>query len=386
MDPWLIVAGGGTAGHIVPGIVVAQELVRRGVDPKAIHFVGSERGIERTLVPDAGFDVTLLSGRGIQRRLTKENLASAWGLVTAFVHAFRLLRRHRPAVVLTLGGYASVPCGVAAMLLRIPMVVAEQNARAGLANRVVGRAAKACAVPFAETDLPHAVVTGNPVRPEILNAAELATDKDARDDAAASIKLPTDRTAIVVFTGSLGSFKVNTAVSQLADRWAQRDDIAIHHVVGRRDYQDLAAPMVLTQRSVDDDLSVWGGAESIHYQRVPYEDRMGIALAAADAAVCRAGGTTVAELAVVGVPAVLVPLPIATRNHQEFNAGDLVRAGGATLIVDAELTVDSLEVALAPLVDSADVRARMSAAARSVGHPDAASRVANLVQEHARPS
>ena len=93
-----------------------------------------------------------------------------------------------------------------------------------------------------------------------------------------------------------------------------------------------------------------------------------------------------AELAVVGVPAVLVPLPIATRNHQEFNAGDLVRAGGATLIVDAELTVDSLEVALAPLVDSADVRARMSAAARSVGHPDAASRVANLVQEHARQS
>ena len=143
VQPWIVIAGGGTAGHLVPGLVVADELVARGHDPAAIHFVGSQRGPEVTMVPASGYGVTLLSGRGIERKLSLQNLASAWGLITAVFQAISLLRSNRPKVVLTLGGYASVPCGIGAILLRIPLVVAEQNARAGLANRIVARMAKA---------------------------------------------------------------------------------------------------------------------------------------------------------------------------------------------------------------------------------------------------
>ncbi|MFM8861537.1 MAG: UDP-N-acetylglucosamine--N-acetylmuramyl-(pentapeptide) pyrophosphoryl-undecaprenol N-acetylglucosamine transferase, partial [Acidimicrobiia bacterium] len=165
---YVLLAGGGTAGHVLPGLAVAQALEARGHDPSSIRFVGSERGLERSLVPHAGFDVTLLPGRGIQRRLTLANVPAIWGLLQAIVMGIGLVRRLRPSVVVVLGGYASVACTVGAVLWRVPIVVLEQNARAGAANRLAGRFAKVCAVPFPETDLPNAVVTGNPVRPEVL--------------------------------------------------------------------------------------------------------------------------------------------------------------------------------------------------------------------------
>ena len=162
---YALVAGGGTAGHVLPGLAVARALVDRGHDSSSIHFVGSDRGLERSLVPDAGFAVTLLPGRGIQRRLTLENIAAAWGLLRAVAKGISIVRRRRPKVVLVLGGYASIACTVGAVIWRIPIVVMEQNARAGAANRLAGRFAKACAVPFAETDLPRSVLTGKPVFP-----------------------------------------------------------------------------------------------------------------------------------------------------------------------------------------------------------------------------
>ena len=180
---WAIIAGGGTAGHVLPGLAVAGELVDRGHDASALHFVGAERGIESRLVPDAGFDITLLPGRGIERRLSVQNVAALFGLLVALWKAVVLVRRQRPAVVLALGGFASAACSLAAVLWRVPLVVADQNARAGAANRLVGRFAAACAVPFPETDLPDAVVTGNPVRPEILAVAAAQGDMVQRADA-----------------------------------------------------------------------------------------------------------------------------------------------------------------------------------------------------------
>ena len=162
---WAVIAGGGTAGHTLPGIAIARALVALGHDPATIHFVGSERGSEARLVPAAGFAVTLLPGRGIQRRLTLANVGAVWGLLRALVRAFVLLARHRPKVVVAMGGYASVPCALSAVVLRIPIVVAEQNAVPGLANRLTARFAKAAAVSFPGTALPRAVLTGNPVRP-----------------------------------------------------------------------------------------------------------------------------------------------------------------------------------------------------------------------------
>jgi len=374
---WAIVAGGGTAGHVLPGLAVARELVRRGRDASSILFVGAERGIESRLVPEAGFEVELLPGRGIERRLSVQNVVALWGLTTALWRAVRLVHRRRPAVVLALGGFASAACALAALLWRVPLVVAEQNARAGAANRLVARLARACAVPFDETDLPKAVVTGNPVRDEVL---AVAADRDVLA-ARSELGLPEDRTVVVVFAGSLGSRRINEAVYGAVGRWAHRDDLAIHHVIGTRDWEDRPA----VARDLDEARDGPDGpAVGLVYQPIRYQDRMDLVLGAADLAVCRAGGTTVAELAVVGVPAVLVPLPIATRDHQTANAGPLVRSGAAVLIPDGELDVDRLVAEVEALVGDPSRLAEMAVAARGLGRPDAAGAVADLVESTAR--
>lgn len=374
---WAIVAGGGTAGHVLPGLAVARELVRRGRDASSILFVGAERGIESRLVPEAGFEVELLPGRGIERRLSVQNVVALWGLTTALWRAVRLVHRRRPAVVVALGGFASAACALAALLWRVPLVVAEQNARAGAANRLVARLARACAVPFDETDLPKAVVTGNPVRDEVL---AVAADRDVLA-ARSELGLPEDRTVVVVFAGSLGSRRINEAVYGAVGRWAHRDDLAIHHVIGTRDWEDRPA----VARDLDEARAGPDGpAVGLVYQPIRYQDRMDLVLGAADLAVCRAGGTTVAELAVVGVPAVLVPLPIATRDHQTANAGPLVRSGAAVLIPDGELDVDRLVAEVEALVGDPSRLAEMAVAARGLGRPDAAGAVADLVESTAR--
>ena len=365
---YALVAGGGTAGHVLPGLAVARAMVARGHDPASIHFVGSERGLEASLVPAAGFGLTVLPGRGIQRRLTLQNVAAVWGLLRAVAKGIGLVRRRRPAVVLVLGGYASVACVIGAVLWRVPIVVAEQNARAGAANRLAGFFAKAAAVPFAETDLPRKVVTGNPVRAEVLAIDRVADRAPAR----AALDLPLDRTVVAVVTGSLGARKVNQAVRAAVPAWADRSDLAIRHVIGSRDFDAMSADAP----ELPD-----GG---LLYQQVRYEDRMDLLLAAADLLVGRAGGTTVAELAEVGLPGLLVPLPIAPRDHQTANAAALVRAGAAILVPDGELDGDRVVRELQPLLDEPERLVAMGAAARSLARPDAADRVADLVEANAR--
>lgn len=366
---WALIAGGGTAGHTLPGIAIARALVERGHPPASLHFVGSERGSEVRLVPAAGFTMTALPGRGIQRRLTLDNLGAALGLARALGRALGLVRRRRPAVVVALGGYASVACALAAVVFRVPIVVAEQNAVPGAANRLVARFARAAAVSFPGTALPRAVVTGNPVRPEIL-----AVDRP-RDRAVArgALGLPEGRRVLVVFGGSLGARRINVAVTGLVERWAGRTDLAVRHVVGERDWEDDEAR---GEERVDP-----GG---ILYRPVRYEDDMPTTLAAADLVLARAGATTVAELAVLGLPSVLVPLPIATADHQTANARALVDRGAARLVPDGELTVDRLEVELGPLLADPGRLEAMGRAALGLGRPDAADRVAGLVEAQAR--
>ncbi len=365
---WALVVGGGTAGHVLPGLAVADALVERGHERSSIVFVGSARGLERDLVPARGYAIELLPGRGIQRRFTLENMGALWGLVRAVVAGIALVRRHRPRVVLSVGGYASVGCVVGAVLHRVPIVVTEQNARAGLASRLAGRFAKACAVPFAETDLPRAEVTGNPVRDEVL-----AVDRvGGRAAACAALGLPADRTIVAVVTGSLGARRVNEAVLEAVPVWSDRADVAIHHVIGSRDWDELSSRVP--------------ASEALVHSVVRYEDRMELVLTAADLLIGRAGGTTVAELSAVGLGGVLVPLPAAPRDHQTANAAALVRAGGAILIPDAELDGDRLVQEVTPLLDDPDRLAAMGRAAAALGHRDAAQRVADLVERSARPS
>ncbi|HEX2040425.1 MAG TPA: UDP-N-acetylglucosamine--N-acetylmuramyl-(pentapeptide) pyrophosphoryl-undecaprenol N-acetylglucosamine transferase, partial [Acidimicrobiales bacterium] len=325
---WAIVAGGGTAGHVLPAVAVARALVERGHAADTVHFVGSRRGVEARLVPEAGFSITLLPGRGIARSLTLDNVGAVLGLLVAVVRGVILVARRKPAVVLAMGGYAAVPCAVAAVLLRVPLVLHDQNAVPGLANRLAGRFARAAAVSFPGTALPRAEVTGNPVRPEV---AAVQRTPAARAAARQQLGLPEDRVVVAAFGGSLGARTINRAVAGLAAAWSMRDDVVLYHVVGRRDWDD---PQLRATTTVS-------------YRPVEYEERMPLLLAAADVAVCRAGGTTVAELAVVELPAVLVPLPGAPGDHQTANAGALVQAGGAVLVPDGELTTERLAAELA---------------------------------------
>ncbi|MEO6121889.1 MAG: glycosyltransferase, partial [Acidimicrobiales bacterium] len=195
----VLVAGGGTAGHVVPALSVAVALVARGHPAGSLHFVGSARGQEAQLVPAAGFTVTLLPGRGIARRLTARtmlaNLGAVFGLCRAIAQAVVLVARRRPRVVLSVGGYASVPAAAAAVLLRRPLVLHEQNAVPGSANRLFARFARASAVSFEGTALPRAVLTGNPVRPEIL-----AIDRSdaGRHAARAALGLPGGAVVVAV--------------------------------------------------------------------------------------------------------------------------------------------------------------------------------------------
>jgi len=283
-----------------------------------------------------------------------------------------LVRRHRPSVVVAVGGYAGVPCGLAAAVARVPLVVVEQNAVPGAANRLLGRFAQASAVSFPGTDLPGAVVTGNPVRPEIL-----AVDRSdaGRAAARAALGLPEGRKVVAVTGGSLGALRINRAVLGAVEQWAGRRDLAVRHAVGARDWE-----LVQAERP-----ELPPDGEGLVYQPVRYEDRMDLLMAAADLLVCRGGGNTVAEAAVVGLPAVLIPLPNAPGDHQTMNARALADAGAGVLVPDSELDADRLVAEVERLLAD-DVRLEaMGRAAGTVGRRDAADRVAALVEEHARP-
>jgi UDP-N-acetylglucosamine--N-acetylmuramyl-(pentapeptide) pyrophosphoryl-undecaprenol N-acetylglucosamine transferase len=367
--PWALIAGGGTGGHVVPAIAIGQALVERGHAARSIHFVGSSRGMERRMVPAAGFGVTLLPGRGIARRFTLDNVGAVAGLAAAVVKAVILVARGRPSVVVAVGGYASAACALAAVAWRVPLVVAEQNAVPGLVNRLVGRFASACAVSFPGTPLPRSVVTGNPVRAQVLAADR---SEGGRCEARAALGLPPAAFVVAAAGGSLGAGSINRAVAGLAALWADRGEVAIRHVVGERDFHHMAAAAPRL------------AAGGLVYQVVPFEQRMELLLAAADVAVQRAGASTVSELTAVGVPSILVPLPGAPGDHQTANAIRLAEAGAAVVIPDSELDAHRLAAELDRMIDDPDARRAMADAARRLGRPGAADAVAALAEEHAR--
>jgi UDP-N-acetylglucosamine--N-acetylmuramyl-(pentapeptide) pyrophosphoryl-undecaprenol N-acetylglucosamine transferase len=364
-----LIAGGGTAGHVQPAIAIARGLVARGHRASSIELVGSERGIEARLVPAAGFALTLLPGRGIERKISLQNVRSLFSLVVAFGRAWRLVGKKRPRVVVSVGGYASVPCALAAVLRRVPIVVAEQNAAPGAANRVVARFARASAVSFPGTPLPRPIVTGNPVRPEVL-----AIDR-ARDATGARTKLDVEpgRRMVLAFGGSLGALRINRAVVEAVRMWAGRADLHVRHVVGKRDWDEIAGH----------GSPIPPGAP-LRYQAIEYDDDMPTSLAAADVVVCRSGSSTSFELLAAGLPAVLVPSPHVTADHQTANARHLERAGAAVVVPDAELDGTRLVAEVDTLLADPRRLATMAAAARDAARPDAADAIAALVEEHAR--
>lgn len=356
---YALVTGGGTGGHVYPGLALAEALVARGHPRDSIVWVGNEGKLEAEAVPQAGFAVVLLPGRGLQRRLTVENVGVARQTAQAFRKARRIVKDHRPEVVVGVGGYASLPCLVAARLQGIPTVVHEQNAAPGLANRIAVRLGARAAVSLPGTPLPDAVVTGNPVR-----ASVVAVER----------RPSTERPLVAVFGGSLGARRINEGAAGLYDLWRGRGDVAVRHVSGPAGFETATAALAGLRREGD----------RLDWSLRRYEDDMPGFYAATSIAVCRAGATTVAELAAAGVPSVLVPLPGAPGDHQTRNAEALVAAGAAILVPDAECTGERLAAELEPLLaDPARLEA-MGAAARTLARPNAADDLADLVESTAR--
>jgi len=352
---YALITGGGTGGHVYPGLALAEALVARGHPRGSIHWVGNAGKLEETAVPAAGFTIDLLPGRGLQRRLTVENLAVVVKTSRAFGRAMLIVRQRRPEVVVGVGGYASLPCLVAARLQRVPTVIHEQNAAPGLANRIAVRLGARAAVSLPGTPLPDAVVTGNPVR-----AAVVAVERQPSPD----------RPLVAVFGGSLGARRINEAAAELYGLWRARRGLVIHHVSGSAGHEAAEAAWLAARRDGD----------ALDYRLFRYEDDMPGLYATTTIAVCRAGATTVAELAAAGVPSVLVPLPGAPGDHQTRNAEALVAAGAAVLVTDADCTGARLAAELEPLLaDPARLQA-MAAAARTLARPHAADDLAALVE------
>ncbi|MFN2445714.1 MAG: undecaprenyldiphospho-muramoylpentapeptide beta-N-acetylglucosaminyltransferase [Vicinamibacterales bacterium] len=357
----VLIAGGGTGGHLYPGIALAREILSR--DPEAnVSFVGTAAGIEARVVPLEGFSLDLMRVAGVKGRSLLERIRAVGLLPLSAIDAWRVVSRRRPEVVVGVGGYASGPVLVLAALRGLPTMVLEQNALPGLTNRLLARVVRAAAVTFEETlrFFPGAgFVAGNPVRPEFVSAG-VRSRHDGVDSPPSAVR-------VLIFGGSQGAHAINLAMVAAAPRLAAAGvDLAITHQTGQRDVD-------LVRRAYEQA----GLAARVE----AFLDQMASEMNQADLIVCRAGATTIAELTTSARAAILVPLPTAADDHQRKNAAVLARAGAADVIEQRDAAVDGLADALLALARDPVRRARMSAAARGLARPDAAARIADRLWE-----
>jgi undecaprenyldiphospho-muramoylpentapeptide beta-N-acetylglucosaminyltransferase len=355
-----VLAGGGTAGHVTPALAVADALVARGHERSSIVFVGTSRGVGLSLAAERGFATCALAGRGVPRKASLAALAAAGSLAQGMAQSLGLIRRLRPAVVASFGGYGGLGPALAAGLLSIPLVVIEANSVPGAANRVTHRFACAAAVAMAGTRLRREVVTGSPVRPEVVHLAQAGVGSARR--------APLDRHLVVIFGGSLGSGRINEVVLAMVRELSDRSDLAVYHVVGERDYREDRY-----RQAACEGPGLW-------YRPVAFDPDLASWLAEADLVVCRAGASTVAELTCLGRPSILIPLPSAPGDHQRVNASIMVQAGAAQMLTDGELTPAGLIGRIEALLGRPERLQEMAARAKELGRPGAAEAVADLVE------
>ena len=355
----LMIAGGGTGGHIYPAIAIAQEWIARDKTRRVV-FVGTERGLEKTIVPKAGFPLELISVGGLKGKGIGDTIKGLLRLPIGFAQAFTLIGRHRPNVVLGVGGYSSGPVLVAAKLRAVPTAIHEANAFPGLTNRVLARFVTAAAVAF-EAAAPRmkradAVVTGNPIRKEFFSDTRHPTP-DTRE-----------RKRLLIFGGSQGSRTINDAmIGALLFMAPLKGRIDIVHQTGPNELEKMQQAY---RASAFTDARV-----------VPYLDPIVDEIAAADLVVSRSGAMTVGELAAAGRAAILIPFAAATDNHQELNARAVEQAGGAIVITERELLPERLGFAITEIVSDPDRTARMGTAARTLATPDATKKIVDLLEK-----
>ena len=364
------IAAGGTAGHINPALALAEELRGRGCH---VTFYGRPSKLEGRLVPAAGFELVPVEVTGFDR-------SRPWTALTSMYRvgaAQRMLARRfkalgAPDAAIGFGAYVEVPLLLWCKSAHVPYLLHEQNSVPGLANKMMApHAARVCiSVPAAEKvfaregDASHVVLTGNPVRRSVIDA----------DGAAgrASLGIPADATLLLVFGGSLGAKTINEGMARLKDRLLAVPGLYVVHSTGRDGFDATVDALALTP------------AEQKRWRVMPYIDNMGDALAASDLVLSRAGASSIAEIAALGVPAVLVPYPFATADHQTTNARYLTDAGAAELFADDEVSGDRFASELLDLVSSPARRAAMHAAASGLAQDKAASKLADQLEAAAR--
>ncbi|HWE86868.1 MAG TPA: undecaprenyldiphospho-muramoylpentapeptide beta-N-acetylglucosaminyltransferase [Terracidiphilus sp.] len=358
--PRILIAGGGTGGHIIPALAVARALVER--HHAEILFVGTPRGLEGRMVPAAGFDLRLIKIGQLKNVSLLTKLRTAFDLPNALFVSLGILRQFRPGAVLSVGGYASGPASAAALLASIPLMAFEPNAMPGLANRLIGKRVAAAAVnfPAATRYFRNAEVTGIPVRQEFFSIPEPPQDA-----------LP----HLLIFGGSQGARLFNQTLPAIVPALLDAvPGLTILHQSGARHFESTESAYRAT------------GADPARWQVQPFLDDMPARFAAAHLVMARSGASTVAELAAAGKPSLLVPFAAAADDHQKRNAEELVKAGAAVMLLEPELAEPArLRDALIVLLREPAKLTQMSAAARTQAHPDAAQRIAdNLARLAAR--
>jgi UDP-N-acetylglucosamine--N-acetylmuramyl-(pentapeptide) pyrophosphoryl-undecaprenol N-acetylglucosamine transferase len=348
----VVIAGGGTGGHLYPGIAVARELLARRPGAE-VSFAGTAHGIEARVVPREGFVLDVIRSSGVKGKSLFDRVRGAALVPVGLADGWRIVSARRPSVVIGVGGYSSGPVVLIAALRGVPTMLLEQNAVPGLTNRLLARVVKAAAVTFDSTQAffgAKAFVSGNPVRPEFFAAAG-PQQESALDD-------QTSVTRVLVFGGSQGAHAINVAMVEAASQLAAGDPtLRLVHQTGERDVE-----MVRTayrQAGLQADVE-------------PFLFDMGRQLGQADVIVCRAGATTLAEITAAGKAAVLIPLPTATDDHQRKNAEALAGAGAAELLLQCDLTGPVLAARVLALAGDRGRRDRMASAARALARPDAA--------------
>jgi UDP-N-acetylglucosamine--N-acetylmuramyl-(pentapeptide) pyrophosphoryl-undecaprenol N-acetylglucosamine transferase len=361
----LMIAGGGTGGHIYPAIAIAQEWVARNPERRVV-FVGTERGLEKTIVPKAGFPLEFISAGGLKGKAIGDTIRNLFRLPIGFAKAFTLIGKHRPNVVLGVGGYSSGPVLMAAKLRRVPTAIHEANAFPGLTNRVLARFVTAAAVAF-EVAAPRmkrsdAVVTGNPIRKEFFEAGSRPRPSEAAEGGG-----PT-RKRLLIFGGSQGSRTINDAmIGALLFLATLKDRIEVVHQTGPTDQEKVQA--------------AYRASAFMDARVVTYLDPIVTEIAAADLVVSRSGAMTVGELAAAGRAAILIPFAAATDNHQELNARAVEQPGGAIVITERELSPERLAFAITGILSDPDRAARMGRAARTLATPDATKKIVDLLEK-----
>jgi UDP-N-acetylglucosamine--N-acetylmuramyl-(pentapeptide) pyrophosphoryl-undecaprenol N-acetylglucosamine transferase len=349
----VLIAGGGTGGHVIPALAIAREL--RDTAGAEIRFVGTARGLETRLVPEAGFPLELIHVGQLKNVSLATRLRTLMDLPLGVGRCLGLLRSFRPDVVIGVGGYASGPAMMAAILLHVPTLAFEPNAVPGLANRLVGRLVTAAAVNFEQTRsyFHRAQVTGTPVRPEFFAIGERPQD---------------GRKRLLVFGASQGARVFNERMPRIMERLLNAFPTldVVHQTGGRHEDSTLAIYR-----------SVGVGLERV--QVTPYLDDMAAQFADADLILCRSGASTMAELAAAGRASVLVPFPQAADDHQRKNADAFVAAGAAEMVVEAELNEERLLNSLLQLLADNSRRQQMGERARALAHPSAVKLIGEMV-------